>query len=79
MIYIGGSLEGVGSGLRDGVDTSSDEVGLAHVKRRNDNLNLLDGIDGDRAAAAREAGRKAEVVVEIGSVDSEVGGTSVDA
>ena len=54
MVDVGRSLEGVGTRLCDGVHTASDEVGLAHVVGRDDDLQLLDGIDGDGVSAAGE-------------------------
>ena len=77
MIDISGSLEGVGTGLCDSVDTTTDEVGLAHVVRGNHDLKFLNGVNRDRIATTGKSGAKAEVVIEVRSVNSEVGGTSV--
>ena len=77
VIDIGRSLDGVGTGLGDGVDTTADEVGLADIIRSDDDLHFLDGIDGDRASATRKVVGKTEVVVEVGTIDGEVGVTSV--
>ena len=77
VIDIGRTLDGVGTGLGDGVDTTADEVGLADVVRRDDDLHFLDGIQGDGVAAAREVSGKTEVVVEVTTVDGEVRGTVI--
>ena len=77
MIYVSGSLHGVGTRLGDSIHTSSDEVGLTYVKRRDNNLQFLDGIDRNRAAASGELIAETEVVVEVCAVNSEVGSTSV--
>ena len=45
VVDVGASFEGVGTRLCDGVDCTSDEVGLANVIRRNHDLHLFDGID----------------------------------
>ena len=77
MIDISGSLEGVGTGLGDSVDSTTDEVGLANIVRGNHDLELLDGVNRDRIATSGKTGAKTEVVVEVRSINSEVGGTSV--
>ena len=79
VVDVGAALEGVSTGLGDGVHATSDEVGLTYVIRRNHNLELLDGVDGDRAASARKVGGKTEVVVEVSAVHGEVCGTSVSS
>ena len=76
VIDIGRTLERVRAGLGDSVDTAADEVRLTDIIRGHDDLHFLDGIDGNRIAAAREGRRKAEVVVHVGTVHGEVGGTS---
>ena len=77
VIRVSRRPEGVGTGLGDGVDTAADEVGLADVVRGNDDLDFLDGVEGNWHAAARERLGKAEVVVEVRTVDGEVGAASV--
>ena len=79
VVAVNRALEGVGTGLGDSVDTAADEVGLADVIRRNHHLDLFESIHGDRGAAAGELVGKTEVVVEVGTVDGEVGGTTVTA
>ena len=77
VVDVGRSLEGVRTGLGHGVDTTADEVGLAHVERSHHNLHLVDGIHRDRRTATGQAGRKSEVVVQVGTVQREVGGAAV--
>ena len=77
MIDVGRTLEGVGTGLGDGVHATADEVGLAHIVRGNHNLEFLDGVDGDGVAAAREVGGQTEVVVEVCTVNGKVGKAAV--
>ena len=79
VVHIAGALEGVGTGLGDGVDAAADEVGLTDIIGRNHNLNFLDGVHGDRHTAAGKGIAKAEVVVEVSTVNSEVGATAVAA
>ena len=79
VIHIGGTLHGVGTGLGDGVHAAADEVALTHIERGNHNLHFLDGIHGNRHAAAGKGGGEAEVVVEVGTVNGEVGATAVTA
>ena len=79
VIHIGGTLHGVGAGLGDGVHAAADEVALTHVERGNHNLHFLDGVHGNGHAAAGQGGGEAEVVVEVGTVDGEVGATAVTA
>ena len=55
VVNIGRATEGVGTRLGDGVHATADEVGLANIKWRNNDLHLLYGINGDRAAAARKS------------------------
>ena len=77
MVNVGGSLEGVGTGLGDGVHTATDEVGLTYIKRRNHNLHFLNRIDGDRRTTSRKLLCKTKVIVEVRTVNGEVGRTSV--
>ncbi len=77
VVDVGGTLEGVGTGLGDGVHAAADEVGLANVVGADHNLQFLDGVDGDGVAAAGQVGGQTEVVVEVGAVNGEVGGTAV--
>ena len=77
VIHIGRALDGVGTGLGDGVDTTADEVGLADVIRRDDDLHFLDGVKRNGVAAAGEVAGETEVVVEVTAVDGEVGSTVV--
>ena len=77
MINIGGSLEGVGTRLGDGVHATSDEIGLTDIVRRDHNLKFLDRVDGDWRTSSRKFLGKAEVVVEVGTVHGEVGGTAI--
>ena len=79
VVNVGRALEGVGTRLGDGVDGTAHEVGLPHVEGRDSHLHLLDGIHGDGGAAAGQAGGETEVVVEVGTVETEVGGASVAA
>ena len=79
VVHIGRALEGVGTRLGDGVDGTAHEVGLPHIEGRDSHLHLLDGIHGDGGAAAGQAGGETEVVVEVGTVETEVGGASVAA
>ena len=76
VIGISRPLERVRTGLRDGVDTAADEVRLTDVVRGHDHLHFLDGVDGNRVAAARQGRRQAEVVVHVRAVHGEVGGTA---
>ena len=75
VIGVGRSPERVRTGLGDGVDTAADEVGLADVIRGHHDLDFLDGVDGNRVAAARKGRRKTEVVIHVRTVHGEVGGT----
>ena len=77
VVDVSRTLESVGTRLRDGVHTTTDEVGLTHVVRRNHHLQLLNGIDRDRIATAREVGGQTEVIVEVGTIDREVSRTTV--
>ena len=45
VIDVGTAAEGVGTTLGNSVHTTTDEVGLANVIRRNNHLHLLDGLD----------------------------------
>ena len=66
----------VGAALRDGVEEQAAEVALAHVERREQHLELLDRLDGDRLGAdfgARLAGgAETEDVTLGGAVDLHV-------
>ena len=77
VVYVGCTLELVGTRLGDGIHTAADEVCLADVKGRDNNLKFLDSIDRDGAATTGEAIAKTKVVVEVGTVHGEVGGTAV--
>ena len=77
VIDISRSLELVGSGLCNGVDTAADEVGLTHIIRRNHNLDFVDCIQRDRISSSGKTVGKTEVVVEVSAVNREVGATSV--
>ena len=73
VVHIGRAAERVRTRLRDGIHTTADEVGLAHVVGRNHHLQLLDGIERNGVTAAGQTAGEAEVVVEVGTVDGEVG------
>ena len=77
IVSVNGALEGVGTGLGDGVDTTAHEVGLTDIVRSNNQLDFLDSIQGDGGATAGEVGGKAEVVVQVGTVHGEVGATAI--
>ena len=77
VIHIGLTLEGVGTALGDSVQGSTDEACLTHVKRRDHHLQLLNGLHGNGVAAAGECAAQAEVVVEVGTVNGEVGSTTI--
>ena len=77
VIGVSGALEGVGTGLGDGVDAAAHEVGLTHVIGGHNELDLLDGIEGDRGAAAREGIGQTEVVIQVRTIHGEVRGTAV--
>ena len=77
MIDVGSTLEGICTRLRDGVHTTTDEVCLTNIVGRDNHLQLLDSIDRDRVTTTREVRRQSKVVVEVGTVDSEVSRTSV--
>ena len=79
VIGIGSTSERVRTTLGNGVDAAAYEVRLAHVEGSHHYLHLFDGIHGDGVAAAGKVGAKSEVIVEVGTVDSEVRGTSVTA
>src|SRR5581483_8932730 len=76
---IEGAREAVRPAARDGVHAGADEVALAHVVRRDADLHLLDGFEGDRrdAGAVARLAAEAERVVEVGAVDRDVVGAVV--
>ena len=73
VVHIGRAAERVRTRLRDGIHATADEVGLAHVVGRNHHLQLLDSIERNGVTAAGQTAGEAEVVVEVGTVDGEVG------
>ena len=79
VIGIGSTSECVRTALGDGIDATANEVRLAHVEGSHHYLHLFDGIHGDGVAATGKVGTKSEVIVEVGTVDGEVRGTSVTA
>ena len=56
----GGAVQLVGAGLRDGVEEEAAEVALAHVERREEDLELLHRLDRERLGADFGAGRPVE-------------------
>ena len=70
-------MELVGTRLGDGVDAAADEVGLTDVEGGNHDLNFFKSVHGDGGATTREVAAQTEVVVEVGTINSEVGGTTV--
>ena len=62
---VSASAEGVGTTLGDGVQATTDKVGLTHIVGRDNNLHLLDGLDRNRVATARKVAAQTEVVVEV--------------
>ena len=56
------ALELVGARLRHGVDERTGEVALAHVVRRDEDLEFLDGVEGQRTATdlGTDRGRRTE-------------------
>ena len=74
-VGVEGTLDLVGTGLRDGVDGAAGEAGLAHVEGRDHDLYLLDGVQrnrvGARLAAVGAGSRETEGVVGHCAVDLE--------
>ena len=77
VVDVGCAAEGVRTRLRDGIHTTTDEVGLANVVGRNHHLQFLDSIERDGVATTRKLVGETEVVVEVGTVDGEVSRTAV--
>ena len=77
VVDVGRALEGVGTRLGDGVDTTTDEVGLTHIEGCNNHLYFLDGIKRDGVTTTRQLITQTEVIVEVGTVDGEVCRTTV--
>ena len=77
MIDISRALEGVRTWLCNGVHTTTDEVGLTNIVGRDHHLQLLDSIDRDGVTTTRQVRTQTEVVVEVGTINSEVGGTTI--
>ena len=69
------TLDLIGTGLGDGVDRTARETALAYVEGGDHDLDLLDGIEGDRVgarlAAVGSGRRQAEGVIGHGTVDLE--------
>ena len=74
---VGAATELVGTTLGNGVHTTTDEVGLTNVIGRDNNLQLLDSLDADGVTTTGQVVAQTEVVVEVGTVNGEVGSTSV--
>ena len=74
---VGAAAEGVGTALGDGVHATTDEVGLTHVVGRNHNLHFLDCLDRNGVATTGQTVAQTEVVIEVGTVNGEVGQTAV--
>jgi hypothetical protein len=79
IIEIGRTPERVGARLGDGVDAAAYEIGLAHIVRGYHDLHLVDGFEGDGIASTGKHGIETEVIVEVGTVETEIGGTTVTA
>ena len=77
VIDVGAALEGVVTTLGDGVHATANEVGLTNVIRRNNHLHLLNSVDRDWVATTRQVRAKTEVVVEVCTVNGEVGSTAI--
>ena len=73
IIEIRRTLEGIGTRLGDGIDATTDEVGLAHIEGSNHQLHLIKSLQRDRATTTRQVGRESEVVVQVSTVQCEVG------
>ena len=54
MINVCTSTECVGSRLGNGIHTTTDKVSFAHIVRRDNHLQLLDGIDRNRISTTRK-------------------------
>ena len=54
VVDVGTSLEGVRTRLGNGVHTTTNEVGLTNIIRRNHNLKFLNGIDRNRVSTTRQ-------------------------
>ena len=74
---VGTATELVGTALGHSVHTTTDEVGLTNIVGRNNDLHLLDSLDTDGVATTRQVVAKTEVVVEVGTVNGEVGSTAI--
>ena len=77
VVDVGTAFEGVCSRFGDGIHAAADEVCLAHIKGRDYHLQFVDGINRDGVAAAGKFRTQAEVVVEVGAVNGEIGRSAV--
>ena len=77
VVDICSTLESVGTRHSDSVYTTTDEVGLTYVVWRNYHLHFFDCFDRDRVTTTGQVTRKTEVVVEVCTVNSEVGSTAI--
>ena len=77
MEDVGTATELVGTTLGNGVNTTTDEVGLTNIVGRDHNLHLLDSLDADGVATTGQVVAQTEVVVEVGTVNGEVGSTAI--
>ena len=71
------ATELVGTALGNGIHATTNEVGLTNVIGRNYHLQLLDSLDTDGVTTTRKFIAQTEVIVEVGTINGEVGGTAV--
>ena len=71
-VGIGGTLEGVGTALGDGIHATARKSALAHIVRGDRDGHLVEGVDRDwRTATWQRTGFHTEGVVERGTIDGD--------
>ena len=71
IVVVHAGVPQVGTGLGNGVDGTALETALAHVEGRDVHTDLLNGVQGDGAAAGGKVLADAEGVVERGAVNGD--------
>src|SRR5690554_3183475 len=79
IISISSTLKGIGPRFGDGVYTSSNKICLPYIVRSDNHLHFFNSLQRNGVASTWETGTEAEVIVEIGTINSKIGRTAISS
>src|SRR5690554_3805950 len=79
IIGISSTIKGIRLRIGDGFNTSSNKIRLTYIVRSYNHLHLFNSLQRNGVASTWETGTEAEVIVEIGTINSKIGRTAISS